>query len=101
MLLGMHSASEQVVSLRSLLCDRQQILGQQMALLHQRLGGLLHPAQVVLPGSIALLDRETWVADGLAFCPRRWEGNGRAEQCQSLPGPAEIRVAHVPPGVCR
>src|SRR5262245_12624420 len=69
-----HPPPEQVITLRGLLCDRRQILGQQMALLHQRLGSLLYPAQVVLPGSIALLDRGTWVASGLAFGPRGGEG---------------------------
>ena len=51
-----NAAPEQVVALRGLLGDRGQILGQEIALLHQRLGGVFHPAQVVLLGTIALLD---------------------------------------------
>ena len=49
-----HPPPEQLVALGGLLGDRGYILGQQVSLLHQRLGGLFHPAQVVLLGKIAL-----------------------------------------------
>jgi hypothetical protein len=57
-----HWALEQVIALGGLLYDPGQILGQQVSLRHQRLGGLFHPSQVVFLGKIALLDGGTRVA---------------------------------------
>jgi len=56
-----HPTPEQVVALAGLVEDRREIFGQQVALLHQRLGCVLHLAQVVLLRSIALLDGGTRV----------------------------------------
>ena len=60
-LLCPYSSPEQVVALGGLLCDRGQILGQQVSLRYQRLGGSFHLAEVVLLRNIALFNGGTRV----------------------------------------